>query len=82
MKVFLGKDFKYVMSNGREKVKKISDFGYRVPLLKSLEIHVFVCFFVFYESHPHDTFSVSILYNRPFYYSFMLLSFTEKCLSY
>ena len=45
--MFLGKRWKYVMSNGRKKVKKISDFGCHVPLLKSLEVHAFVCLFVF-----------------------------------
>lgn len=45
MKVFLGKRWKYVMSNGRKKLKRISEYGYRVPLLKSLEVYVF-CLFV------------------------------------
>ena len=40
LRVFLGKRWKYVMSKGRKKLKRISDYGYHVPLLKSLEVHI------------------------------------------
>ena len=37
-KVLLGRHWKYVTSKGRKKLKRISDYGYYVPLLKSLEV--------------------------------------------
>lgn len=33
----LGDGWKYIVSNGRKKPKRVSSYGYRVPLLKSLE---------------------------------------------